>query len=171
MHSHVRHCAPVGVSVHGRVDAVSLQPLVCRPLGLNLSVPLLLIDQDVRVLGPNLKFLLLGDVVPSPVGLEISEEGIAPVHEELDSEPLLRVRAITAQPIDLLSQSQLDCHPVVGRIPSTLQLCLEGEGHGVEQLVVHPPGECLHANQVSLRLATPIIMRARFVASNECWLR
>ena len=94
------HGARLGVSVHGGVDAVGRQPLVCCPLGLNLVVPILLLNQDVRVLGPGLERLLLGDVVPSPVGLEISEEGVAPVHKELDSEPLLRVRA---QPIDLLS--------------------------------------------------------------------
>ena len=88
--------------MHGGLDTVGPQPLVCHSLGLYLSVPLLLVHQDVRVLGPHRKDLLLGHVVPRPVGPEIGEQGVAPVNKELDCEPLLSVRAIRAQPVDLL---------------------------------------------------------------------
>ena len=88
---HSWYCVTECVGMGRWVHTESKLPTLSHPHSFSLLNPVLLIGQDVGVEGPHLQQLVLGVGVAPPLGLEVLEHGKAPVHEELDREPLISV--------------------------------------------------------------------------------
>jgi hypothetical protein len=73
-------CVTECVGMGRWVNTESKHSTLSLPLSFNLLIPVLIIGYDVRLEGPHLQQLVFGVGAPTPMGPEILEHGMVPVH-------------------------------------------------------------------------------------------